>query len=97
MLNPGPATTTDSVKYAQLCPDICPREEEFGQMMRWICDELNDFVGSREEYETVLFGGSGTLADEVMISSCVPQNGRLLIINNGSYGQRMAKSPLYWI
>lgn len=91
LLNPGPATTTDSVKYAQVCPDICPREEEFGAMMRWICDELTDFVGSREEYETVLFAGSGTLADEVMVSSCVPQNGRLLVINNGSYGQRMAK------
>ncbi|ADY12112.1 2-aminoethylphosphonate aminotransferase [Sphaerochaeta globosa] len=91
LLNPGPATTTDSVKYAQACPDICPREEEFGQMMRWICDELTGFVGSKEEYETVLFAGSGTLADEVMISSCVPHNGNLLIINNGSYGQRLAK------
>ncbi len=91
LLNPGPATTTDSVKYAQACVDICPREEEFGQMMRWICDELTDFVGSRDEYETVLFAGSGTLADEVMVSSCVPQDGRLLVINNGSYGQRLAK------
>lgn len=91
LLNPGPATTTDSVKYAQVCADICPREEEFGQMMRWICDELTDLIGSREEYETVLFGGSGTLADEVMISSCVPEDGKLLVINNGSYGARMAK------
>ncbi len=91
LLNPGPATTTDSVKYSQVCADICPREEEFGQMMRWICDELTDFVGSREEYETVIFAGSGTLADEVMLSSCVPEDGKLLIINNGSYGARMAK------
>jgi 2-aminoethylphosphonate-pyruvate transaminase len=91
LLNPGPATTTDSVKYAQVIADICPREEEFGNLMKNICDELTDFVGSRDEYETVLFGGSGTLADEVMISSCVPQNGKLLVIDNGSYGQRMAK------
>ena len=91
LLNPGPATTTDSVKYAQVCADICPREEGFGQMMEWICDELTDFVGSRDEYVTVLFGGSGTLADEVMISSCVPDDGKLLVINNGSYGARMAK------
>lgn len=91
LLNPGPATTTDSVKYAQVCADICPREEEFGQMMRWICDELTAFIGKKEDYETVLFAGSGTLADEVMVSSCVPQNGKLLIINNGSYGQRLAK------
>ena len=25
LLNPGPATTTDTVKAAQLVPDICPR------------------------------------------------------------------------
>ena len=27
LLNPGPATTTDSVKLAQVVPDICPREK----------------------------------------------------------------------
>lgn len=91
LLNPGPATTTDSVKYAQLCPDVCPRELEFGEMMRWICDELTSFVGNSDSYETVLFGGSGTLADEVMISSCVPPKGKLLVIRNGSYGDRLAK------
>lgn len=90
LLNPGPATTTDSVKQAQVVADICPREEEFGNMMRWICDELTTFVGSIDEYETVLFAGSGTLADEVMISSCVPKDGKLLVINNGSYGARLA-------
>ena len=30
LLNPGPATTTETVKLAQIVPDICPREEEFG-------------------------------------------------------------------
>ena len=34
LLNPGPATTTDSVKLAQVVPDICPREAEFGDVMR---------------------------------------------------------------
>ena len=26
ILTPAPATTTDTVKYAQVVPDICPRE-----------------------------------------------------------------------
>ena len=30
LLNPGPSTTTDTVKMAQVVPDICPREKEFG-------------------------------------------------------------------
>lgn len=91
LLNPGPATTTDSVKFSQVCADICPREKEFGAVMQWISQELSAFVGDRDRIETVLFGGSGTAADEVMISSCVPDNGKLLIVDNGAYGTRLAK------
>ena len=91
LLNPGPATTTDSVKYAQICPDICPREAEFGDLMEWVCGELSLLAGKAGKIETVLFGGSGTAADEVMISSCVPDGARLLIVDNGAYGERMAK------
>ena len=91
LLNPGPATTSDSVKYAQVCADICPREHEFGAVMKWICRELTIIAADPAEYETVLFGGSGTAADEVMISSCVPETGHILIVDNGSYGERLAK------
>jgi len=91
LLNPGPATTTDSVKYAQVCADICPRELEFGNVMEWIATELSAFVGTPGDIETVLFGGSGTAADEVMISSCVPDGAKLLIVDNGAYGARFAK------
>ena len=91
LLNPGPATTTDTVKYAQVCPDICPREKEFGELMEWICAELSLMAGKPGKVETVLFGGSGTAADEVMLSSCIPDNGKLLIVDNGAYGDRFAK------
>ncbi|MDR3341622.1 MAG: 2-aminoethylphosphonate--pyruvate transaminase [Treponema sp.] len=91
LLNPGPATTSDSVKYAQVCADICPRELEFGDVMEWITTELSLMVGKSGQIETVLFGGSGTAADEVMLSSCVPDTGKLLIIDNGAYGARLAK------
>ena len=33
LLNPGPSTTTDTVKLAQVVPDICPREREFAELM----------------------------------------------------------------
>lgn len=91
LLNPGPATTSDSVKYAQVCADICPRETEFGQVMEWILSEVSLMAGKPGQVETVLFGGSGTAADEVMVSSCVPDTGKLLVIDNGAYGSRIAK------
>ena len=40
LLNPGPATTTESVKMAQVVPDICPREKEFGELMAEIRNDL---------------------------------------------------------
>ncbi len=91
LLNPGPATTTDSVKYAQVQADICPRENEFGDVMEWVSDELAHMVGKPGRIEAVLFGGSGTAGDEAMISSCIPDGGKLLIIDNGAYGKRMSQ------
>ncbi|HHU37445.1 MAG TPA: 2-aminoethylphosphonate--pyruvate transaminase, partial [Treponema sp.] len=91
LLNPGPATTTDSVKRSQVCADICPRELEFGDVMGWISKELSLFAGKPGRIETVLFGGSGTAADEVMVSSCIPDGSKVLIVDNGAYGTRLAK------
>ncbi|CAM4393435.1 2-aminoethylphosphonate aminotransferase [Saccharibacillus endophyticus] len=90
LLNPGPATTTDSVKWAQVVPDICPRERSFGKLMEWISEQLTLFVAPKDRYETVLFGGSGTAAVESVITSVVGE-GKLLIISNGAYGERMAE------
>ena len=40
LLNPGPSTTTDTVKLAQIVPDICPREKEFTELMRQLRSDL---------------------------------------------------------
>ncbi|MBT2601821.1 2-aminoethylphosphonate--pyruvate transaminase [Bacillus sp. ISL-53] len=90
LLNPGPATTTDTVKFAQVVPDICPREEEFGEVMEMISIELTKLVADPTNYTTVLFGGSGTAAVESILSSVIGDEA-VLIINNGSYGKRMCQ------
>jgi 2-aminoethylphosphonate aminotransferase len=90
LLNPGPATTTDSVKLSQVVPDICPRESEFGQLMEYVSTELTRLVADPDHYTTVLFGGSGTAAVESMISSVLDDD-VVVIINNGAYGKRMCE------
>ncbi|RDW20734.1 2-aminoethylphosphonate aminotransferase [Oceanobacillus chungangensis] len=90
LLNPGPATTTDTVKYAQIVEDICPREEAFSDVMEFVADALTAFVANLEDYTTVLFSGSGTAAVESILSSVI-RDDALLIINNGAYGERMCK------
>lgn len=90
LLNPGPATTTDTVKFAQVVPDICPRETEFGLLMEEVSTELSRIVTDGEGYTTVLFGGSGTAAVESILSSVIGDD-IVVIINNGAYGQRMCE------
>jgi 2-aminoethylphosphonate-pyruvate transaminase len=91
LLNPGPATTTHGVKMAQVVPDICPREHEFGDLMEWVSNELTTIVGSTQEYVSILFGGSGTAVVEATLSSVVPHDKKVLIVNNGAYGKRMCQ------
>ncbi len=92
LLNPGPATTADTVKYAQVVPDICPREKEFGDLMESISRDLTHIAGADEsQYTSVLFGGSGTAGMDAVINSVVPPGKKILIINNGAYGERMVQ------
>ncbi|OJV42587.1 MAG: hypothetical protein BGO29_11970 [Bacteroidales bacterium 36-12] len=91
LLNPGPATTSDEVKYAMVVPDICPREEEFCKIMDSIKNDLPKVVNAGDEYTSTMFASSGTGAVEAAITSAVPQDGKLLVIDNGAYGARMVQ------
>ncbi len=97
LLNPGPATTTDTVKYAQIVPDICPREKEFTQIINHIRQDLVKIVhGNLDKYTSVLFCGSGTIAMDVCINSLLPDKKKILIINNGAYSSRAVEICKYY-
>ena len=89
LLNPGPVTTTLAVKKAQVVPDICPREKEFGQLLFSISNDITRIADGNKDYVTVLFGGSGTAGLDATINSVVPLKKKILVINNGAYGERM--------
>ena len=89
LLNPGPATTTDTVKQAQVVPDICPREEEFGRLVRDLRASLVRIAGGGRDYTAVLFGGSGTAVMDAVVNSVVPPGRKLAVVVNGAYGQRL--------
>ena len=90
LLNPGPATTTDSVKNAMVVEDICPREKDFGQLLDRIKDDLVRVVHGENDYLATLFTASGTGGLEAAITSAVPKGKKLLVVDNGAYGARMA-------
>ena len=97
LLNPGPSTTTDTVKMAQVVPDICPREKEFAGLMKGLREDLVKIVhGDPEKYTSVLFCGSGTINIDVCINSLVPENKKVLVVNNGAYSQRAVEICQYY-
>ena len=97
LLNPGPATTSDSVKMAQVIPDICPREKEFVDIMKKFRRDLLKIVhGTEEKYTAVLFCGSGTINIDICLNSLLPAGKKILIINNGAYSSRAVEICEYY-
>ena len=97
LLNPGPSTTTDTVKFAQIVPDICPREAEFGGLMKGLREDLVKIVhGDLDKYTSVLFCGSGTINIDVCMNSLLPEGKKILVVNNGAYSTRAVEVCEYY-
>lgn len=92
LLNPGPVTLSAGVRAALAGPDLCHREAEFMALQDGLRRKLlavYDLPAS--DWGAVLMTGSGTAAVEAMIASMVPADGRLLVAENGVYGERMRR------
>lgn len=92
LFTPGPLTTSLSVKLGML-RDLGSRDAEFIESVRQVRDGLLRLGGVSKEvgFETVLMQGSGTFGVESVIGSTLPENGKLLVVINGAYGERIAK------
>ncbi|HEX3912587.1 MAG TPA: 2-aminoethylphosphonate aminotransferase [Steroidobacteraceae bacterium] len=92
LLNPGPVSLSERVRQSLLRPDLCHRESEFFDLQ----DEVRSRLLSTYEldaalWNAVLMTASGTAAVESMVAALVPPDGRLLIVENGVYGERIAQ------
>src|SRR6476659_1613048 len=90
LFTPGPLTTSRPGKQAML-RDLGSRDEDFIGVIRRVRNGLLSLAGLSQEagYECVLMQGSGTYTVESVISSIMPREGKLLVIANGSYGERI--------
>ena len=91
LLNPGPSTTTQSVKNSLIVPDMCHREQEFKNLMKSIRNDLTKIVANNDDYTTILFCGSGSAAMEATMTSVMSDIRIALILVNGIYGDRFSK------
>ena len=90
LFTPGPLTTSRTVKEAML-RDLGSRDSEFIEMVRSIRERLLAIgsVTQAEGYEAIPIQGSGTFGIEAVVSSAIPADGKLLVLVNGAYGQRI--------
>ena len=92
LLNPGPVTLSERVRRSLLQPDLCHREDEFYDLQDEARARLLAIHGlDPTAWTAVLLTGSGTAAVEAMIAALVPDDGRLLVLENGVYGERIAQ------
>lgn len=87
-MNPGPVVVSDEVRKALLQPDLCHREPEFTEIQARVRKKLTTVFKGSHQHTTVIFGGSGTASLEAVISSVV-RKGRLLVLSNGYYGEKI--------
>jgi 2-aminoethylphosphonate-pyruvate transaminase len=92
LLSPGPVTLTERVRRSLLQPDLCHRESEFFDLQDEARQRLLDvYALDPAVWTAALVTASGTGAVESMIASLVPAEGRLLVVDNGIYGDRITQ------
>ena len=90
LFTPGPVNTSRYVK--ETIKDLASRDTEVISIIQKIRTNLLKIANVNDDnYRATLFAGSGTYAIESCLTSSIPLDGKILIIENGKYGQRMIK------
>ena len=93
LLTPGPLSTSPTVRAAML-RDWCTWDDDYNLgIVTPIREGLVKLASATksEAFTAVLMQGSGTFSVEAMIGSTVPVDGKLLVLANGEYGNRLGR------
>lgn len=90
LLNVGPVVVSDKIRNVLLQPDLCHREVEFTEILNRVREKLTRVFKGDDQYTTIIFGGSGTASLEAVISSVI-RKGKLLVLSNGYYGEKIER------
>lgn len=93
LFTPGPLTTSLRVKQA-MCHDIGAWDAPLKDLVREIRTSLLTIggVSQADVWECTLMQGSGSFSVEAAVVSLTPRTGRLGVVTNGAYGERMIKT-----
>ncbi|EAP76944.1 putative 2-aminoethylphosphonate: pyruvate aminotransferase [Roseovarius nubinhibens ISM] len=95
LLTPGPLTTSYATKEAMM-RDWGSWDGDFRAMTAEMRKRLLALLGpGSEAFDCVPIQGSGSYCVEAMLGSFVPRDGKVLVLANGAYGLRAAKTMEY--
>jgi len=89
LLNPGPVNVSPRVTAALARGDLCHREPEFSALLASIRAGLLRAFAPAGGFAAVVLSGSGTAALEAAVTSVLSPRGRLVVVANGVYGERI--------
>jgi 2-aminoethylphosphonate-pyruvate transaminase len=91
LFNPGPVNLDPAIHENLFNVELCHREPEFDLLAESIRSRLYELFGfGPESFELSLLHGSGTLAVDAALATLV--RGRILVVNNGLYCQRLIET-----
>jgi 2-aminoethylphosphonate-pyruvate transaminase len=91
LFNPGPVNLDPAIQDNLFNVELCHREPEFDNLAESIRSRLYELFGFEVgSFELSLLHGSGTLAVDAALASLV--RGRVLVMNNGLYCQRLIET-----
>ena len=92
MMTAGPVNVTQTVKQSLIYPEMGHREPEFEELYAEVREKLLKVFGvDPKKYSPFVIGGSGTAAMESVLSSIVHRGKKMLVINNGAFGDRISE------
>ena len=89
LFSPGPVMVKDNVRWSLLHYDICHRSKEFEAMFVDTQEKINKLFNADDSYYSVIVSGSGTSANETVLSSIFKPGEEVLLIRNGVFGERL--------
>jgi len=87
LLTPGPITVSQPVMDA-MCFDHNPGDGELRAMLAEIQRYVLEVGNALDTHHCVPLQGSATFGVEAALFTCVPPDGKVLVVNNGFYGVR---------
>ncbi len=90
LFTPGPVNVAKNVRMAVCKDDICHREIDFDYLLQSIETKLLKLfnIKNTANYRAVVITGSGTAANESILSSVVGDK-NILVLSNGEFGERL--------